>query len=409
MKFTDGTARGSAGDSPGLPLIIATMLRAEGRTGVHTHVRELRRYLAGTGGGSALLTPFSWGRALAVPVFGARLLIEGVSGTASVAWYRYWHELFLRQALRRRLARTGACVVYAQDPLSARAALRARRGPGQRVVLAVHFRISQSDEWADKRQIPWDGVMFRGIRRAERQILPAVDGLVYVSDWARRALLAWLPEAAAVPSAVIGNFVAPLRGRPDHGPQGDLVTIGHLEPVKNHRFLLEVLAQARRRGRRLTLDIFGEGPLRRELQQRAQALGVAEQVRFRGFRRDMREFLPSYLAYAHASWSESSSLAIMEAMAAGLPVVAAGIGPIPELCEDGAEARFWDLGDPAGAAGLLLALLDDEPARQKAAAAARQRFRRDHHADRMGSRLESFLLDTGQPAVSPAGREAAGR
>ena len=55
-------------------------------------------------------------------------------------------------ALRGLLEEGSNCVIYAQDPLAARAALRARRGPYQRVVLAVHFRISQADEWADKEQ-----------------------------------------------------------------------------------------------------------------------------------------------------------------------------------------------------------------------------------------------------------------
>ena len=48
-------------------------------------------------------------------------------------------------------------------------------------------------------------------------------------------------------------------------PQGDLVTTGHLEPVKNHRYLLDVLAAANRAGQPLTLDVFGEGPLLPEL------------------------------------------------------------------------------------------------------------------------------------------------
>ena len=146
--------------------------------------------------------------------------------------------MFLRNALRRRLAEIGDCVIYAQGPLAARAALRARRGPHQRVVMAVHFRISQADEWADKKQIKRDGTVFRAIRQVEREVIPQVDGLVYVSRWARDALLSWLPEAAAVPSAVIGNFVAPLQLERDPEPLGDLVTIGNLEIVKNHRFLL---------------------------------------------------------------------------------------------------------------------------------------------------------------------------
>jgi glycosyltransferase involved in cell wall biosynthesis len=391
-------------DAP-LTLIIATILREEGTTGVHTHVRQLRRYLDECGSKTTIVTPFSWGRALTVPVFGLRLFLERFSGTASVAWYRYGHEVFLHQALRRTMAGVDDCVVYAQCPLAARAALRARQGQHQRVIMAVHFRISQADEWADKQQISRDGALFRGIRQLEREVIPQVDGLMYVSRWARNALTDWLPEAAAVPSTVIENFVAPLRPEPPEPgqqPLGDLVTMGHLEPVKNHRYMLEILAAAKRAGRSLTLDVYGEGPLHQDLLRQADSLGLAEQVRFLGFRPDVRDFLPRYRAYVHASYSESSSLAIIEAMAAGLPIVAADIGPISELCDDGVEARFWSLDDPDQAAATLIDLLDRESARLLAASAARQRFHRDFDAEVVGPRLRSFLLGMELPAERAA-------
>ena len=126
--------------------------------------------------------------------------------------------------------------------------------------------------------------------------------------------------------------------------------------------------------------------------RQARSLGLEEQVRFRGFRPDVRDFLPGYRAYVHASYSESLPLAIIEAMAAGLPIVAGDIGGIRELCDDGVEARFWPLDDPARAAATLIDLLDCEPARLKAAHAARERFRRDFDADVVGPELRSFLL-----------------
>lgn len=369
------------------------MLREEGITGVHTHVRQFRRYLAGNGTPATLVTPFSWGGPLTYPVFGVRRGLERCSKPAGVAWYRHWHEVFLRNALRRHLAEAGECVVYAQGPLDARAALRARQGPHQRVVLAAHFRISQADEWADKKQISHGGRTFRAIRADEREVIPQVDGIVYVSKWGQDALLDWLPDAAAVPSTVIGNFVTPSpAGRREQ--LGDLVTVGNFDLVKNHRYLLRVLAEAKRAGRTLTLDIFGDGPCRKDLLHQTESLGLTDQVRFRGFRPDVRESLPGYRAYVHASYSESLPLAIIEAMAAGLPVVTADTGGIRELCDDGIEGRFWSLDDPAAAAGILIGLLDSEPVRSKMARAAYERYRRDFDADVVGPRLRSFLLGT---------------
>jgi glycosyltransferase involved in cell wall biosynthesis len=377
-----------------LPLVVATMLRAQGVTGVQTHVQQLLRYLDSDDPDTdvALVTPFSRFRSLYLPVFAVKRLIDLVGPAAGVLWYRHWHEAFLRAALRRVLTGRGDCVIYAQDPPSARAALAARSHRGQQVVLAVHFRTSQADEWADKGVIPVNGRVFRQIRRLERTLIPQVDRIVYVSRWAQDALTSWLPAAASVPSAVIGNFVAPRQGSPAEAGHGDLVTVGNLEPVKNHRYLLHVLAAAKQAGHVLTLDIFGEGPQRTELQALSGVLGLTEQVRLRGFRRDVRDFLPGYRAYVHASYSESSSLAIMEAMDAGLPVVAADIGPLSELFDEGVEGRFWPLDDPAQAARVLNDLVEYEPFRLKAARAARDRFCRDYDATVVGPRLTSFLL-----------------
>jgi len=389
-------------DEATLPLIIAHFAREEdssrGHGGSYTHVQQLRRYLAGRGISATLITPYSWGRLFTVPVFGPRLVLQRFSEPAAAVWYRHWHEVFLRNALRKFLAQAGDCVVYAQGTLEARAALRARRGPRQRVVMACHAGTSEADEWAYNKQIKRDGMVFRVIRRIEREVIPQVDGLMFVSQQARSGLLSWLPEAGAVPSAVIHDFVASQPPEPAPAPVGDLVTIGALSPLKNHRFLLEVLAEAGRAGRPLTLDVYGNGPCLNDLLRQTGSLGLEGQVRFHGFQADVRRLLPGYRAYVHSSRFESLSLAIVEAMAAGLPILAADVGGIPEVCDDGVEARFWPLDDPAQAATMLIDLLDCEPVRLKTADAARERFHRDFDADVVAPRLWSFLQTLTPPA-----------
>jgi glycosyltransferase involved in cell wall biosynthesis len=386
-------------DAASAPVVIATILRGDGITGVDTHIRQARNYLTRSGYPCTLITPYSWARPLTYPVFGIRpLVLERVSGAASVAWYLHWHAFFVRQALRRHLASAGVCVVYAQDPFTARAALQVRHGPHQRVVLGAHFRISMADEWADKKQIAHGGAVFRAIRQTERDVIPSLDRIVFVSKWGMNALLDWLPEAASVPSAVIGNFVAPAPVPAGVEPLGDLVTIGNLDLVKNHRYLLAIVAEAKRAGHSLSLDVFGDGPCRKDLLQQANVLGLGDQVRFRGFRADVRDFLGRYRVYVHASYSESLPLAIIEAMAAGLPIVAADIGGISELCDEGAEARFWPLDDAAKAAGILTDLLTSERRRQAAASASALRFRRDFDAGVVGPRLLRFL--TGDEVIT---------
>jgi glycosyltransferase involved in cell wall biosynthesis len=396
-----------------LNIVVAMLARERGITGVHTHVRQLVAFLeqpADQAKHQALVvTPRTWARRrwqkLAITAFFLPgHLMERICPPAHVRWYRWSHEVVLRSALRSVLAGCPDAVVYAQCPVSARAALQARRGPEQPVVMAVHFRISQSDEWVDKGFLRQDGTTFRGIRRLEKEVIAAVDGLVFVSAWAKSALLDWLPEAGQVRGEVISNFVcrAPLTATVP--PQGDLVSVGNLEAVKNHRFLLDVLAEAAQRGHRYTLDIFGEGVERTALQRLTEQLGISGQVRLRGFRPDVEERLPGYRAYVHASYSESSSLAIMEAMAAGLPIVTSRVKALAELIDDPAEGRYWPIDDVGRATDLLVGLVEDESERRRAGAAARARFERDYDAAVVAPRLLRLLDESRSIATRTVSR-----
>ena len=73
--------------------------------------------------------------------------------------------------------------------------------------------------------------------------------------------------------------------------------------------------------------------------------------------------------YVHASYAEALPLAIIEAMAAGLPVVTTNVGGVAELCRDGIEG-LWSLDDPGKATQLLLDLIGDEEKRSAAGAAS---------------------------------------
>ena len=292
-------------------LVIATMLREAGPTGVHTHVRQLRRYPAAQGVRADLVTPFSWARPLTVPVSEPAWSWTGSAAPPGWSGTGTGTSCSCACGLRRVLATAGPCVVYTQGPPESRAALAARQGPHQRVVQAVHFRISQADEWADKGMIARDGIVFRRIRRLERAVLPRVDGLMYVSNWARTALVGWLPEAAAVRSTVIDNFVSPASAGPGGEPLADLVMMGHLEPVKNHRYMLEVLAEAAR-----TVAVHAgrvrRGPAARGPAAAGHRAGPGRAGQIPRVDPGVRSLLPRYRAYvdaltpSHPRWRSSS-------------------------------------------------------------------------------------------------------
>jgi glycosyltransferase involved in cell wall biosynthesis len=104
-----------------------------------------------------------------------------------------------------------------------------------------------------------------------------------------------------------------------------------------------------------------------------------------------RAMLPGHRAYVHSATREVFPFALIEAMAAGLPIVAGRTGGISEMLEHESEGVFWPLDDPESAAKVLVSLLDDEPRRVGLATAARARFAGSYDARVVGPMLDDFL------------------
>lgn len=377
-----------------VPVLIASMMRPAGETGAQTHVRAVRDALARRGTQVALATPFDQPRWLVYPLFGLRRAVDRLSRPASVWWYRHWHAVLLERELRVRLKDGHACVVYAQCPLSARAALRARASDAQKVTMVVHFNLSQADEWADKGMIARDGGYFRAIRALEAQVLPRVDALVYVSGFMRRELQRRIPALAGVRGAVIPNFLADPGAAGTPAQAGDLIAVGTLEPRKNQAYALDILEAAKRRGRVLTLTLVGDGPDRAMLEARVRERQLGAQVRFLGFVPDAAERMPAHRACLHISKMESFGIVLIEALARGLPVFAPDAGGMAETFEEGVSGRTIPLDDADAAARRILEWLDDPARMALAGTAARRRFLDRFEAGDVAAQLAGFLEAT---------------
>ena len=145
-------------------IVVATLLRPEGETGVQTHMQALVTQLRSQGRAATIVTPFSSRSPFVRPVFAVRLPLRWLSRSLSVRWYRHWHAHYLRLALRQHLrAPAPGRVIYAQCPVSAAVALDVR-GP-EPVVMVAHFNVSQADEWAERGEIAVGGRYFRAIRK----------------------------------------------------------------------------------------------------------------------------------------------------------------------------------------------------------------------------------------------------
>ena len=107
--------------------------------------------------------------------------------------------------------------------------------------------------------------------------------------------------------------------------------VGRLAPVKDHRLFLTAAALLARKQPQVRFVVVGGGPLQPELTSLAQQLGIAERVHFLGLRTDLARVYAGLDAVALTSLQEGTPLALLEAMAAGRPVVAAAVGGVPDI------------------------------------------------------------------------------
>jgi sugar transferase (PEP-CTERM/EpsH1 system associated) len=174
----------------------------------------------------------------------------------------------------------------------------------------------------------------------------------------------------------------------------DLVigTVGRLVPVKNQAMLLDALAIVRAQGVSFKAVLAGEGPLLADLQARVTSLGLADQVILAGSRQDVPDILAAYDIFVLSSLSEGLSNVILEAMAAGLPVVATNVGGAGELVQQDRTGALVASADPQAMAAALLDLVRSPEARRamgQAARASAQNF----GLDRMIREYEQMYLE----------------
>ena len=119
-----------------------------------------------------------------------------------------------------------------------------------------------------------------------------------------------------------------------------IATVARLTEVKGLPYALQAAAELRRRGYEFTWLFAGQGPLENELRQQAVQLGLADAVRFLGYREDIPTILAAADIFVLPSIMEALGLSVLEAMASGLPVVASRVGGIPELIRDGQDGTL---------------------------------------------------------------------
>jgi glycosyltransferase involved in cell wall biosynthesis len=206
---------------------------------------------------------------------------------------------------------------------------------------------------------------------AERSLGASADRIIAVSDAARR----YYERSTALPARKLTTLrngidlpafraeVAASEGvRDELGIPGDAVvaaTVAVLRPQKGVEIMLRALPALLAERPELVYLVVGDGPDARRLRGLAAELGVRDHVRFPGSRTDVARLLGACDLLVHPSLEDALPTSLMEAMAAGLPIVAGAVGGVPEMVEEGRTGRLVPPGDVAALTAAVRELLAD--------------------------------------------------
>jgi glycosyltransferase involved in cell wall biosynthesis len=162
--------------------------------------------------------------------------------------------------------------------------------------------------------------------------------------------------------------------------------LGRFHPVKGQAEMLEIFAKVVRAIPSARLVLVGDGPTRAEIEQKAAAAGLAEKILFLGQRKDIPQLMGCFDVLAIPSRSEGLSIAAMEAMAVGRPVVAFRVGGVGDVVHHGKTGYLVEPGNIEGFADAVVSLLSDAQRRSDFGACAAdisQRFDIPGHVGRL--------------------------
>lgn len=167
-------------------------------------------------------------------------------------------------------------------------------------------------------------------------------------------------------------------------------TVGRLNPVKDQAMLLQAFAHVHAEAADTALVLVGDGALRADLEAQAAASGAGDAVHFLGDRGDVRQLLQGFDVFALSSRSEGYSMALLEACASGLPIVATDVGGNREIVVDERNGVVVPAADAAALSAALLGLLRDPARAQRLGMAGRDWALREASVQAMAARYDAL-------------------
>lgn len=222
-----------------------------------------------------------------------------------------------------------------------------------------------------------------------------------------RTRVARQKRLGVVPNGVDLTRFEPAAAPPNSGEVTTVATVANLRPEKGVVQIVEAAAIVTQRAPRTRFVIWGDGPLRTDLEARIRTLGLTGSVEMRGVTREPAQALKECQIFVLASLSEACSNVVLEAMATGLPVVGTRVGGTPGLVDDCRTGLLVAPGNAPALAEAILRLIEAPAIATEMGGQGRARALAEFGMDRMLERIDSFYcraLNTVQGAPIP--REA---
>jgi glycosyltransferase involved in cell wall biosynthesis len=198
-------------------------------------------------------------------------------------------------------------------------------------------------------------------------------------------------KVLVIPNGIdLSRFPAPPGRRPAAVRRA--IHVARLHPVKDQTTLLHAVRQVADAEPDFRLDIVGDGPAWDELAALHEKLALERHVRFLGFRGDVREMLGGADLFVLSSVSEGISLTLLEAMAAGLPVVATDVGGNREVVAHRETGLLVPPRSPEALAAAMLRLVRDPATARRMGAAGRERVEKQFDLRRVVQTYERLYL-----------------
>lgn len=236
----------------------------------------------------------------------------------------------------------------------------------------------------------------RGSIPGQEKILWRVSRRIICNAEDQRRILIDRIKADPKRLAVIPNAVDTQRFKPQplrKSKDPTIIFIGRLHDVKDPFGLLEAFKLVLKDLPRARLIMLGDGPLEEDLKIEISRSNIESRVTIHPGASDIRPFLDQARLMALASVREASPNVILEAMAAGLPVVATNVGGIPELVDEGKTGFLVPPGNPQALARAMAVILKDQNLQQDLSRNSRDRAVNQHSLPQMARKTEQVLLE----------------